>query len=388
MPRIIFVFSDTGGGHRAAAEAIITALHAQFSGRYETVMFDGFKASVWPLSLAPVTYRPTVTYTPWLWAASFRTTNNVPMIGLMDRGLYLFQGRAMQEALAREQPDLVVSVHPLFTYTIRRALARTGRKPPFVTIVTDLIDGHQAWFDGQPDLCIVPSDHTCQLALGFGLPRERVRVIGLPVSLKFVEASSVTQAEARAQLGLDPNLPTVLAVGGGEGMGPLYGIARAIADLKRPLQLVVIAGRNPHLQRRLEQTDWDMPVRVTGFVTNMPDWMRAADLIVTKAGPGTIMEALACELPILLSGYLPGQEAGNAEFVVKEGVGTLVRDPSRIAATVADWLGPNRAALDRMKARARELARPRAALDIAAELDRMLSENTAGSARQHPEAHG
>jgi 1,2-diacylglycerol 3-beta-galactosyltransferase len=101
--------------------------------------------------------------------------------------------------------------------------------------------------------------------------------------------------------------------------------------------------------------------------------MRAADVIITKAGPGTISEALACGLPILLSGFLPGQEAGNVTFVEQSGVGVLREKPEDIASTLNAWLAPGNDTLARLAQRARELARPCAALDIAQMLDELVT---------------
>ena len=208
--------------------------------------------------------------------------------------------------------------------------------------------------------------------LRFGMPAEKMRVVGEPVSLKFIDGVS-GQLEARAKLGLAPNLPTLLLVGGGEGMGKLYAIARAIDQAKLPAQLVVIAGRNELLRQRLESVPWQMPVRVEGFVRNMPDWMYAADVIITKAGPGTISEAMACGLPILLSGFLPGQETGNVTFVEQNGIGILQKEPAAIARTLGEWLAPGNDTLARLAMRSHKLSRPRAALEIAKLVDQMLN---------------
>jgi 1,2-diacylglycerol 3-beta-galactosyltransferase len=104
----------------------------------------------------------------------------------------------------------------------------------------------------------------------------------------------------------------------------------------------------------------------------MPDWMSASDLIITKAGPGTIMESLACGLPILLSGFLPGQEEGNVTFVEESGVGELVEEPQEIVSKLKKWLAPKDTTLAQRRARAHQLARPRAALEIAAALDQVV----------------
>ena len=117
---------------------------------------------------------------------------------------------------------------------------------------------------------------------------------------------------------------------------------------------------------------WPIPVTVQGFVTNMPDWMGAADLIITKAGPSTIAEALVVGLPILLCGFIPGQEEGNVPFVVEQGAGVYVEKPTEIARRVGEWLRPGNPMLVQMAARARALGRPAAAEEIAEEILRLL----------------
>jgi 1,2-diacylglycerol 3-beta-galactosyltransferase len=131
---------------------------------------------------------------------------------------------------------------------------------------------------------------------------------------------------------------------------------------------MVVAGRNKRLQQRLEKVDWEIPTTVFGFVTNTRELMGASDVIVTKAGPSTISEALIIGLPILLSGFIPGQEEGNAEYVISKGAGILTERPQLIAATLAQWLQPENETLTQMAQKAQRLGRPQAALDIAAEI--------------------
>lgn len=118
-----------------------------------------------------------------------------------------------------------------------------------------------------------------------------------------------------------------------------------------------------------------LPVRIAGYVDDMPLWMAAADLLVTKAGPGTIAEALACGLPLVLSSFVPGQETGNVYYVEENGFGVYCPDPQQIAAVAADWLEPGNTVLPAMRARARDLARPQAALEIAQALSELLTQN-------------
>src|SRR5262249_45758222 len=151
-----------------------------------------------------------------------------------------------------------------------------------------------------------------------------------------------SRAENRAALGLDPDLPMILVVGGGEGAGGLAVAARTLLDAALPAQAVIITGRNRALYAQLRELSAfaHMPVHVEGFVTNMPEWMRAADVIVTKAGPGTITEAMACELPIVLTGAIPGQEEGNVNFVLENELGMLAQTPNELLAALESLLQP------------------------------------------------
>ncbi len=364
--------SDTGGGHRSAAEAIAAALAREFPERYAVTLFDGFKqAAIFPFNHVPSWYLPFTTYFEFLWHALFLTTNN-RLSAIIAQPLFNFLiAHRLRKILRDYAPALVLSTHPIFNTFARRALRAVGSRAPFVTVVTDLFDAHVLWFDPAVDLCTVPTDGAKQVALRFGMPAAKLRVVGEPVSLNFTN-DVLDKIQAREKLGLDPAKKAILLVGGGEGMGPLYKIARAIDARKIDAQLVIIAGRNESLRRQLASTAWQMPVSVQGFVSNMPTWMYASDVIITKAGPGTISEAMACGLPILLSGFLPGQETGNVTFVEQSGVGILRKTPDDIARTLGEWLAPGNAALARFAERSRQLARPYAAQEIAKLLDEIL----------------
>jgi len=159
----------------------------------------------------------------------------------------------------------------------------------------------------------------------------------------------------------------VLIAGGGEGAG---GLAESISALARqPLdaQLVIVAGRNRQLYEEVRQMRFArrMPAHVFGFVDNMPALMRAADVVVTKAGPGTICEAIACGLPILLTGAIPGQEEGNVAYVLDNRIGVLAQTPEKLSAAVRTLLEPGSETLEEMRSNVRRLSRPRASFDIA-----------------------
>jgi 1,2-diacylglycerol 3-beta-galactosyltransferase len=369
--RVLIFFSDTGGGHRAAANALRDAFHTQFPQQYEIIFVDGFKeCAPFPFHQIPATYFPLTTYTPWLWGALFHFSNTrwtLPAAAALDDAILR---RGCARVIRQHQPDVVISVHPLINRAPRNALRAIAPRVPFVTVVTDLFDAHGMWFSAVSDLVIVPTEGAFECGVRWGFPRQRMRVVGQPIALQFA-APAVDQAmpALRARLGLAPDVFTLLLVGGGEGMGPLRAIARALDGTQLPIQLAIIAGRNATLRAQLQKDTWHVPVNVQGFVTNMPDWMRASDVVITKAGPGTIMETLAAGKPILLSGNLPGQEEGNVVFVEKMHVGVLRTTPEAIVAQVRAWLAPGNPALSEMQANARRVARPEAALEIVKLID-------------------
>ena len=125
----------------------------------------------------------------------------------------------------------------------------------------------------------------------------------------------------------------------------------------------------------IRDRSWPLPVKVKGFVDDMPDWMAACDCIVTKAGPGTIAEALISGLPLVLSGFIPGQEEGNIPYVVDGGVGEFTTDPATIAGIVARWFGPERERLDNMAAKARTFGYPQATFDIVRSIRGLLEQS-------------
>ena len=372
--RCLILMADTGGGHRAAARAIHEGLELAFPGRFEVIVSDPLAAAVWPIGGFGRGYGPLVQHLPELYGAAWHRSDGMRAAAALHAALRPGLDPVLRRLYAEARPDLVLSVHPMLTRRAQRVLRAGGSLAPFAVVVTDLFDAHAMWFEPEAELCALPTEGAAALARRRGMPADRLRVLGQPIRPCFA-AAAPDQTALRANLGLDPLRATVLLTGGGDGLGRMPALARGIAHCGLPLQLVVIAGRNRGLVDRLSREPWPsgVSVEVRGFVDNMVDWMHAADLIVTKAGPGTIMEALAAGLPILLHGYLPGQEEGNLRYLIEHDLGNYAERPEAIAARVAHWLAPEQAeALLAWRRRALSAARPAAALDIAAALAGLL----------------
>lgn len=374
-PRILVLFSDTGGGHRSAAEAVVEVLEDAHHGEFEMDMVDVFVAyAPYPLNRMPKWY-PRLVRWPRAWELGYKASDGHSRARAITATFWPWVRNAARQ-LVREHPaDLVVNFHPLFNAPVLRALGK--RRPPFITQVTDLVSTHALWYHRRADLCLVPTEEARQRGLRCGLMPERMRVVGLPVSRRFSTPPG-DRAELRRQLGWNSQGVTVLVVGGGEGMGPVFATARAIAESNNNCNLVVVAGRNAKLKSRLEAVDWEIPTRIYGFVTEMPAIMRAADILVTKAGPGTISEALNAGLPMVMYSRLPGQEEGNVQYVEQEGAGVWAPGPQRAAEAVRQWLlSPE--ALASSAAACRRIARPQAAIDAAEAVWQVLTQASMAS---------
>lgn len=334
-PHILFLFSDTGGGHRSAAEAIIEALQLELGDAVTTEMLDFFKSHApLPLNKMPDWY-PDMVKAPYLWGLSFKMSDGRRRARAITTSMWPYVGRAVRRIVKEHPADLVVTVHPLATTVFLKALGRN--RPPFITVVTDMVSTHALWYDQRSDLILVPTEKARQRAIEYTMSPEKVRVVGQPVTLRYC-APAGDKAALRQKLGWEQDKTLVLLVGGGEGMGPLGKTARTIAVSGLDVALAIVCGRNQRLKKHLEALDWSVPVHIYGFTHDLPDFMRAADVLVTKAGPGTIAESLNAGLPMILYARLPGQEDGNVSFVVEEEVGVWAPQPTRVVHTLSEWV--------------------------------------------------
>jgi 1,2-diacylglycerol 3-beta-galactosyltransferase len=381
MSKLLFLIADTGGGHRAAATAVERQMAVTSPGEFEITILDPF-TSAKPRVIGGTAglYGPITRHARWLWGALYHSTNNRSAVALLDSTVLRSVTGAVTDAVEQIDPDCIVSFHPLLNHVSVRAVRNRARRAPVVTVITDLVDIHIAWACPDVDAVVVPSpgglDH-CRRA---GIPASRCHDFGLAVDRRFTELPGDPEgiAAIRGRLGLRTNAFVVLVCGGADGSGGLVKHARALAAASLDVDVVVICGRNRRARSALAglHTRSGRPVRVLGYVDNMAEWMRASDVVVSKAGPGTIAEALCCGLPLLLVWYLPGQERGNVEWVVDIGAGRYVPHDDQLVDAVAELAAPGSPALASMRAAVKAVARPDATRRIA-ELIAAMAERAA-----------
>lgn len=360
-PHVLFLFSDTGGGHRSAAKAIIEAMEIYYPDHVTTEMLDFFvEYGPPPFDMATTTYAH-MAQVPNLWAWGYKLSNGKYRSKLVYDVLWPYIRNAAKNLVKDHPCDMFVSVHPIINTPVLRSLGPDHA--PYMIVITDMVSTHVFWYNNNATMTLVPTEEAMRRGLENGMDEERIEVVGQPISDRFRHPTA-PKAQLRTQLGWPETLPVVLMVGGGEGMGPIEEVVRAVDRAQLDVMMVIITGRNESLQRNLAKKPLATRHEILGFVETMPDLMNAADIIVTKAGPGTISEAFTAGLPIILYTRMPGQEEGNVDYVVDKGAGVWAPTPENVVATLHDWVG-NPDAREKIAATSKSLARPDAAKNIA-----------------------
>ncbi|CAL6306654.1 unnamed protein product [Bathycoccus prasinos] len=374
--RVLCLMSHTGGGHKASAQALKDGFECIYGNSYDVNIVDLWSShSPWPLCNMPKSYFFLVK-NPWLWRLNFRCSEPKIVHETLFRGYAAIVSTQFSRVFMDYNPHLIVSVHPLMQHvplmSLERLRDKVAKPIPFTTVVTDLTRCHPTWFHKSVLKCFVATKIVVSQALSLGLKTTQIICHGLPIRPSF-SIPAGTRAYLREKLGMQKDARTVMLIGGGEGMGKITEIAEELSKrLSETHQLVIICGNNRSLVEKLSAKIWPFSVHVKGFVHNMSEYMSCCDCVITKAGPGTIAEALICGIPIILNGCIPCQEEGNIPFVLENKVGTYSEDPVIIANTVSEWFDKNDGTLEEMSARAKLLGRPDATFNIVRDLAGMI----------------
>jgi processive 1,2-diacylglycerol beta-glucosyltransferase len=362
MARVLILTASYGSGHNEAARCLAAALATQGA---EPIVLDHFRACASPLfdRLSRAAYVALLRYAPAVWGLAYHLGDRLASDSWMTFGASRLGTAGLGRVLDRLAPDAVLTVHATPAVAMAALAAEGGRRPPpHVTVVTDFVT-HSQWIaPGIEHYCVAAPEVGHEL-VARGIPRERITVTGVPVRPEFGVASD--GAEARRSLGLADDAPVVLAMAGSwGGLGRLPDVARTLLTAGRPVQALLVAGRDERLRRMLERLTVGSRLRTVGYVADVRRAMAAADLIVTKAGGMTLAEAMAAETPLLLYGSLPGQERRNERFASRAGVALVARDRRQLARLLERALG-DVGLLESLRERMRVYRRPDAARAIA-----------------------
>jgi len=339
-PKILIISSDTGGGHRSAAAAIVAGVQKFFEGdsyavRVVRAVEESHHLSARLVALYNWVLRNRQHWMKYLYWAVNR---------IRPETREFFQRRCIgycRDLFEKWCPHVVVSVHPLTQHIFARVLKEIGlaEKIPLVTVVTDPCYGFwKGWACDDVTLYLVASEEARQQLIDYGIRPERIKVSGMPVHPKFALPDERSAQAARRALGLDPEKFTVFVNAGWVGGGNIPQIFRELVHGELDVQAIFLAGKNEELRAEAETLACaaKFPVKVIGYSEQVEQLMQAANVMVSKLGGLSTFEALSCRVPIIADATTPPmpQESGAAKLLAKRGAGVLLRRTSDIVPVV------------------------------------------------------
>lgn len=325
MPKVLLLTASFGEGHNQAARAVAEALERDGV----TVKVVDYTDWLHPAlrSFAKFSLMQGVQKVPTLYGLFYRSMSRIQPSSSIQKQLNHLGMTHMKECLSSFEPDAVASTFPTPTGVLSELRGLGVTKVPNAAILTDYT-AHGQWVHEHTDVYFVAAESVKRELLQRHVPASKILVTGIPVRSKFddltVRHLLAEREGLRLSHGFKPETPLILLMGGGAG---LLADVPEWEDLigRTEAQVAVICGRNTRLYKRLQHLHSDR-VRILGYTNRVAEWMAMSDLIVTKPGGITVTEALAMELPMLLFRPIPGQEEGNAEFMVRIGAAHLAAD--------------------------------------------------------------
>ncbi len=328
MPKILILTARTGGGHVSLAES----LRDRLKPAHEVEVADPLpRFIVWHYTFVS-------RHALWMWAAEFKYADTPQRALRAHRVMTSVVLKPLVRQIKRSQPNLIISTYPFFSYEVLRACKRLRLALPFAMLFSDPNGVHSTWLTEKgADATFAPTRETYEQALAVGFAPDRLHLTGWPVRQQFYRAAD-GRAETLTRLGLDPRRFTVFLQGGGEGAAKFARTAEN--TLAAGAQVIMAAGTNRQLLARFQGVPALHPLP---FTKEIAPFMAAADVVMGKAGPNTLFEAVTLGKPFIATAYIPGQEEANLEFIERHRLGwtalrpeaqreliqSLVKEPAR-----------------------------------------------------------
>lgn len=377
IPKILIISSDTGGGHRSAAAAIVAGVQKFLDS--ESYAIRVVRAIEESHHLADKLVRL------YNWILRNRQHWMKYYYWMINRvrpdTRQFFHKRCVgyvRDLFERWCPHIVVSVHPLTQHIFGRVLKELNLadRVPLVSVVTDPCYGFwKGWACDAVTLYLVASEEARQQLIDYGVSPERIKISGMPVHPKFAYPGEEAAQAARRALGLDPEKFTVFVNAGWIGGGNIPQIFRELVQGELDVQAIFLAGKNEDLRAVAESiaTDAPFPVKVIGYSDEIEQLMSAANVMISKLGGLTTFEALACRVPIIadvITDPMP-QEAGTAKLIAQRGAGVMLNRASDVVNVVRRMM-EDEVHYSRMRAATANLALPNSTQYIVEEIAALI----------------
>lgn len=327
--KILIFTASIGSGHLSIARSIAEAVKhiGKDNVRVELVDFITALSNI-AITATKTIYLNSLKLSPKIYEIIFSHSHDkkwpVKLLNLLSAP---FMQQKFISLLKEKKPDVLVSTYPIWDTIIKKIWEKySGGALPFVSVVTDSINVHSAWMTGRPDFFIVPNEDTKTSLRNFGIESSKIKVFGSPVNARFFENSKLDRF--RQKRSLSPHKKTILfVISEGLRLSRVKKLAAKIlqSSLKN-IQLQIITAANEDLRKKLQAINWPWPTKIYGWTDEMHNFIKSADLVITKAGGCTVMECISCKKPMIIADAIPGHEMGNVLLVQKYNLGVILND--------------------------------------------------------------
>jgi processive 1,2-diacylglycerol beta-glucosyltransferase len=308
-------------------------------------------------------YMGVIKRTPQVWNYLYDNPSVVKNIEKIKETIHKFNSPKLKNLFDKFRPDVIICTQAFPCGMVADFKKTYNSDISLVAVLTDYVP-HSYWIYDTVDYFVTPSDEVSQRLIRKGVSFDKIKSSGIPFDPIFNEP--VDKQNIMQRLKLDPALPTVLIMGGGQGLGPIKTIIRSLEKVKKEIQEIVVAGSNKKLYKSLKRKlkKYKKRILVFGYVDNIYELMGISDMIITKPGGVTTAEALAKRLPMIIVRPIPGQEASNTQYLTEKGAALKIDKPKEINLLVEDLL-ENQEKFNQMRKATEDIGKPNSSLDIA-----------------------
>ncbi len=361
--RILLMYISEVSGHHSAAMAIEKALKI-LEPATQTLSIDAFSYTN-PTSerIIHALYMSVIKRFPKIWDYLYDNPKIVKITEKLKEAINRMNASKLKNLFDNFRPDSVVCTQAFPCGMVSGYKKVYNSAIPLIAVLTDYAP-HSYWIYDNIDCYISPSDEVAQRLKEKNVAPEKIKCLGIPFDPKFNDP--INKNLIFNNLKLNPDIPAILIMGGGHGLGPIEKVVKSLEDIDQNLQEIIVTGNNIKLRRSLVKNikKYKKRILILGYVDNINELMEISDVIITKPGGVTTAEALAKKLPMIIINPLPGQEAKNTEYLIKQQAAIEVDRPEDIG-SIVNGLLQNKAKLKSMSESAAQISKPNSSLDIA-----------------------
>ena len=361
--RVLLMYISKNSGHHHASLAIESAFR-ELSDNIETLNVDSFSYTN-PILEQVInrTYMSVIRRTPGVWNYLYDNPDVVRKTQKLRESIHKYNSQKMKNLLEDFKPQAVICTQAFPCGIVADYKKTNNSSMVLAGVLTDYAP-HAYWFSDKVDFYFVPSEEARERLATNGIPKDRIKLTGIPIDTKFKRV--INTKKVADSLGLSGDKPTILVMGGSQGVGPIKEIIKILNNSTMDFQIIVVAGGNKKLSRYLTKRlgRFRKKTLVFGYTDNIDELMEISSLVIGKPGGITISEATAKRLPLLIVKPIPGQERMNTDHLVKNKVAIKVDRLQDINVFVRELLS-NPWALKNMQEHVRKFAKPNSAIEIA-----------------------